>query len=145
VQPFVRTGGKNEMRLRFNIWLVLFVVVVALIVGMSVFYKHIIIPTPDNDHWLSVGKITELQMSNNEVDHIKFEGSIRFEGSAIDKNLEAPKGFVVTNDTLVYKSISEGKRVIATINDLMDGQEVEVWTHFLSDHLIGAFEITILY
>ncbi|WP_435163521.1 hypothetical protein [Paenibacillus glycanilyticus] len=123
-------------------------IIIVLAAGLSVFgflyYQDKRTPVPDDEHWLSVGSISELQMSKKEMDFVDFEGAITFQGESVDKALEAPKGFVVTKDMIVFKKKSDGKRQIASVDDLTNGQEIEVWTRFLSDHLIGAYEITIV-
>ncbi|QCT01029.1 hypothetical protein E6C60_0304 [Paenibacillus algicola] len=67
-----------------------------------------------------------------------------FQGEAVNEVLDAPKGFALTKETRVFKKTEDGVREIAAISDLQDGQSIEVWTHFLSDHLLGAAEITII-
>ncbi|WP_336772558.1 hypothetical protein [Paenibacillus sp. MMO-58] len=123
-------------------------IIIMLAAGFSVFgflyYQDKMTPKPDNEHWLSVGSISELHMSKKQIDFVDYKGSMTFQGESVDKSLEAPKGFVVTKDTLVFKKKSDGKRELAAVDDLTNGQEIEVWTHFLSDHLIGAYEITII-
>ncbi|ACT02340.1 hypothetical protein [Paenibacillus sp. JDR-2] len=123
-------------------------IIVVLAAGLSVwgllYYQNKMTPTPDNGQWLSVGSISELQKSKKQIDFVDYEGSMTFQGESVDKSLEAPKGFVVTKDTLVFKKKSDGKREIAAVDELTNGQEIEVWTQLLSDHLVGAYEITIL-
>ena len=90
------------------------------------------------------GTITEINKVGSRVDGKKIMYNIRLD-------IEGVEG-AITKDTTIYKIIEIDDpqktfiktREEAAIEDLRIGQKVDVWTRLANDHLMEAYDITII-